>query len=61
LKEKVKTTDPLLILFNERYFFSLRKDSGKRMLTMKERTSKKVLDYFCEKALDTPILKSRND
>ena len=31
------------------------------MLLVKEESSKKVLDYFFEKAWENPILKSRND
>jgi radical SAM superfamily enzyme YgiQ (UPF0313 family) len=64
VKAKVKDHETtwinlLLLLFNERAFFSLRKDSGGKMLVVKERSSKKVLDYFFEKAWNRPILKSR--
>jgi uncharacterized protein YaaW (UPF0174 family) len=70
LKNKVKVEvkdnatawiDLLLLLFNERSFFSLRKDSRGRILVVKEKSSKKVLDYFIEKAWENPILKSRTD
>jgi radical SAM superfamily enzyme YgiQ (UPF0313 family) len=70
LKDKVKvevkdnaTTwiDLLLLLCNERSFFSLRKDSRGRTLEVKEKSSKKVLDYFFDKAWGNLILKSRAD
>jgi anaerobic magnesium-protoporphyrin IX monomethyl ester cyclase len=51
----------LLLLLRERSFFSLRRDSAGKVSIFKEGTSKKVLDYFFDKALDEPILKSRND
>jgi uncharacterized protein YaaW (UPF0174 family) len=66
LKNKVKVEvkdnatawiDLLLLLFNERSFFSLRKDSRGRILVVKEKSSKKVLDYFFEKGSENPILK----
>ena len=69
LREKVETKveeyrqtwiDLLLLLASERSFFSLRKGSGERILVEKEKSSKKVLDYFFEKAWLTPILKSRS-
>jgi hypothetical protein len=70
LKEKVKAevkgkeeaitwTDLFLLLASERSFFSLRKESGGRISVEKEKSSKKVLDYFFEKAWQRPILKSR--
>jgi radical SAM superfamily enzyme YgiQ (UPF0313 family) len=68
LKEKVKANaeenaitwvDLLLLLDSERAFFSLRKDSGRKISVEKEKSSKKVLDYFFEKAWESPILKSR--
>jgi radical SAM superfamily enzyme YgiQ (UPF0313 family) len=67
LKEKVKAKseedtmtwiDLLLLLDSERSFFSLRKDSGRKISVEKEKSSKKVLDYFFEKAWERPILKS---
>jgi radical SAM superfamily enzyme YgiQ (UPF0313 family) len=70
LKEKVKAKakveedamtwiDLLLLLDSERSFFSLRKESGRKISVGKEKSSKKVLDYFFEKAWQRPILKSR--
>jgi hypothetical protein len=50
----------LLLLENKRSFFSLRKESMAEKLVVKEETSKKVLDYFLEKAWESPMLKSRN-
>ena len=67
LKEKVevKAKDDetswiglLLLLFNERSFFSLRKDSIREKSLVKEKSSRKVLDYFFENAWENPILKS---
>ena len=65
LNEKVKARveamswiDLALLLFEERSFFSLRKESGGRILVEKEKSSKKVLDYFLDKAWHRPILKS---
>jgi radical SAM superfamily enzyme YgiQ (UPF0313 family) len=68
LREKVRAKveedaitwdDLLLLLDSERSFFSLRKDSGRKVSVEKEKSSKKVLDYFFEKAWEKPILKSR--
>jgi len=53
--------DLLFLLFNERSFFSLRKDFLREKSVVKEKSSKKVLDYFFEKAWERPILKSRMD
>ena len=50
----------ILLLFKERSFFSLRKESGGEVSILKEKSSKKVLDYFFEKAWKRPILKSRS-
>jgi hypothetical protein len=52
--------DLLLLLENERSFFSLKKESGGKDSAVKEKSSKKVLDYFFEKAWGKPILKSRS-
>jgi anaerobic magnesium-protoporphyrin IX monomethyl ester cyclase len=49
----------ILNLFREKAFFSLRKDSGGRVSALKEKSSKKVVDYFFDKAWENPILKSR--
>jgi tRNA A37 methylthiotransferase MiaB len=50
----------LLLLESERSFFSLRKDSGGKTSVVKEKSSKRVLDYFFKKAWDKPVLRSRN-
>jgi len=50
----------ILLLFKERSFFSLRKESGGEVSILKEKSSKKVLDYFFEKVWKRPILKSRS-
>jgi hypothetical protein len=52
--------DLLLLLFDERSFYSLRKDDGGKILVVNEKSSNKVLDYFFDKAWGSPILKSRN-
>ena len=49
----------LRLLFEERSFFGLKRDSGRREILFKERSSKKVLDCFFEKAWHMPILGSR--
>ncbi|MGZ3569836.1 MAG: B12-binding domain-containing radical SAM protein [Thermodesulfobacteriota bacterium] len=51
--------DLFLLLFHERSFFGLKKDSG-GVSFVREGSSKKVLDYFFEKAWENPVLKSRN-
>jgi len=51
--------DLLLLLFKERAFFSLIKDSEGKIHFLKEEGSKKVLDSFFERAWEGPILKSR--
>jgi hypothetical protein len=65
LKDKIKVevedgvtlwTDLLLMLFEERSFFSLRKIPGNGFSKEKEKTSKRVLDCFFEKAWEKPIL-----
>jgi len=61
IKEDTITWPQLLLLIeNERSFFSLRKESMREKSVVKEETSKKVLDYFLEKAWESPTLKSRN-
>jgi hypothetical protein len=58
-KEDATTwVDLLLLLDSERSFFNLKKDSGRRILVEKEKSSKKVIDYFLEKAWQRPIVKS---
>jgi radical SAM superfamily enzyme YgiQ (UPF0313 family) len=68
LKEKVRAEvrgdvpawiDLLLLILNERSFFSLRKNFREKDSVLKEMTSKKVFDYFFDKSLESPILKSR--
>jgi anaerobic magnesium-protoporphyrin IX monomethyl ester cyclase len=49
----------ILNLFRGKAFYSLRKDSGGRISAVKEKSSKKVVDYFFEKAWGNPILKTR--
>ncbi len=51
----------LLLFFKERSFFSLRKGSAGRTTIFREKTSRKVLDAFFEKAWNKPILRSRSD
>ncbi len=58
-KEDTPTwVDLLSLLRSERSFFSLRKESGRKISVEKEKSSKKVLDYFSEKAWQRPILRS---
>jgi tRNA A37 methylthiotransferase MiaB len=52
--------DLLRLLIHERTFFSLRKNSDERLRVTKEKSSKRVLGYFFEKASDKPILKSQS-
>ncbi len=64
LKERTKNNsyrwdDLLLMLFEERSFFSLRKKTGGEFSVQKEATSKRALDCFFEKAWEKSILKSR--
>ena len=58
-EEAITWIDLVSLLFEERSFFSLRKDSGRKISVEKEKSSKKVLDYFFEKAWGNPILKSQ--
>jgi radical SAM superfamily enzyme YgiQ (UPF0313 family) len=57
-KDATTWVDLLLLLDSERSFFSLRKESGRRVSVEKEKSSRKVLDYFFEKAWESSILKS---
>jgi len=50
----------LCLLFMERSFFSLRKNPDGGLSIFKEKSSKKVLDYFFERAWERPILRSRH-
>jgi hypothetical protein len=52
--------DLLLLILNEKSFFTLRKDSGGEASVLREKRSQRVLDYFFEKAWGEPIFKSRN-
>jgi len=70
LKDKIKAevedgvtlwADLLLMLFEERSFFSLRKIPGNGFSIQREVTSKRVLDCFFEKAWEKPILRSWDD
>jgi len=61
VEDKVKEMtwrDLLLIIFEGKSFFSLRKESGGKILVEKKGSSKKVLDCFFERAWQSPILKS---
>ncbi|MCJ7664598.1 MAG: B12-binding domain-containing radical SAM protein [Desulfobacterales bacterium] len=61
-KEKDLTwSDLLLLLINERCFFSLRVDPETGQSVAKETSSSRVLDYFFKNAWERPILKSRAD
>ena len=46
------------LLSEERSFFSLRKEFGRKISVEKEKSSEKVLDHFFERAGEKPILKS---
>jgi len=59
IRNVITWIDLVLLLFKERSFFSLRKESQGRMSIVKEKSSKKVLDYFFENAWEKPILKSK--
>ena len=51
----------LLLLINERYFFSLRPDRSGGSSIARVATSSRVLGHFFKDAWDKPILKSRGD
>ena len=57
--DAVTWIDLLLLLFKERSFFSVGKEVGGKASILREKSSKKVLDCFFEKAWESPILKSR--
>jgi len=59
-KEALTWIGLLLVFFKERSFFSLKKGYVGRKSIFREKTSRKVLDYFFKKAWDKPILKSRS-
>jgi anaerobic magnesium-protoporphyrin IX monomethyl ester cyclase len=56
--EEIKWRDLLLMIFEERSFFSLKKDSGGKTSISKMGSSRWVLDHFFEKSWERPILKS---
>ncbi len=56
--DMVTWMDLVLLLDEERTFFSLRKGPGRKISAEKEKSSRKVLDYFFAKAWQRPILKS---
>jgi anaerobic magnesium-protoporphyrin IX monomethyl ester cyclase len=66
LKEKVQAEDGqphawmdlLLLLFDERSFFGLRKEAEGNVAVVKEKGSRRVLDGFFEKAWHQPIRRS---
>ena len=59
-KEALTWIGLLLVFFKERSFFSLKKGYVGRKSIFREKTSRRVLDYFFKKAWDKPILKSRS-
>jgi anaerobic magnesium-protoporphyrin IX monomethyl ester cyclase len=59
--EAITWIDLVLMIFEEKSFFSLRKDNGGKLSVVKEESSKKILDYFFKKVWDKLILKSRSD
>jgi hypothetical protein len=59
-KEALTWIGLLLVLLKERSFFSLKKGYMGRKSIFREKTSRRVLDYFFEKAWDKPILRSRS-
>jgi hypothetical protein len=59
--DSITWMDLLSMLFEKKTFFGLRRNSNRSLSVFKEGTSKKVLDYFFEKAWEKPILKSRHD
>ena len=59
-KEALTWIGLFLIFFKERSFFSLKKGYAGRKSIFREKTSRRVLDYFFEKAWNKPILKSRS-
>jgi radical SAM superfamily enzyme YgiQ (UPF0313 family) len=57
--KEIKWRDLLLMIFEERSFSNLKKDSGGKTSISKMGSSRWVLDYFFEKSWERPILKSR--
>ena len=58
-EETITWVNLLSLLLRDKSFFSLRKDSGRKISVEKEKSSNKVLDYFFGNAWERPILKSR--
>ncbi len=58
--DEVTWRDLLILLFEERSFFSLKQNSNRNMALVKEKSSRKVLDYFFEKACEESVFKSRS-
>jgi anaerobic magnesium-protoporphyrin IX monomethyl ester cyclase len=59
-KETLTWLGLLLVFFKEWSFFSLKKGYVGRKSIFREKTSKRVLDYFFKKAWDKPIIRSRS-
>lgn len=59
--EAITWIDLILMILEERSFFSLRRDSGGKFSVVKEKSSRRVLDYFFEKAWEKSVVKGRND
>ncbi len=58
LHEVISWEELLLSLIHEGSFFSLRENAEGRVTATREKTSRRVLDYFLEKAWDRPIMKN---
>ncbi len=58
-EDAVTWVDLLLMLFQERSFFSVRKDPTGNVSRVKEISSKKIMDYFFERAWEKPIQKAK--
>jgi hypothetical protein len=59
--DAITWADLLLLFFQERSFFSLRKDFRGILSLTKEMSSKKVIDYFFEKAMGRQVLGNTPD
>jgi radical SAM superfamily enzyme YgiQ (UPF0313 family) len=59
-KGKEGWMDLILLLINEKNFYSIKRTQGKLSIIRVE-SSRRVLDYFFKKALESPILRSRSD
>jgi len=58
--DEVTWRDLLVLLFEERSFFSLKRNSNRNMVLVKEKSSRRVLDYFFEKACEKSVFRSRS-